>query len=266
MASGTSRGNDPYPIVELDEIDSTNAEALRRAAAGERGPLWLRAMRQSAGRGRSGRDWQFQEGNLAATLLLEPGCAPDRLPQLSLVTGVAVYDAIRPMLTVGAECVAQLQFRLKWPNDILAGPAKLCGVLIESTIIGEAAVAAIGIGVNVASAPAVSGRPTVALGDIGKAVEASELLGAIDERLQHWLGVWSHGAGFAAIRDAWLARGTETGAQITVTAAGQSFKGAFAGMDETGALLVSSVTRHPEEIRRFTFGDVSFAPDHKSEG
>jgi BirA family biotin operon repressor/biotin-[acetyl-CoA-carboxylase] ligase len=58
------------PILRFDELDSTNAEARRRAEAGEAGPLWITAARQTAGRGRRGRAWETGEGNLAATLLI----------------------------------------------------------------------------------------------------------------------------------------------------------------------------------------------------
>ena len=62
-----------YGLIEFDEIDSTNEEARRLAAKGERGPVWIVAGKQTAGRGRRGRKWESPVGNLAATLLLNPG-------------------------------------------------------------------------------------------------------------------------------------------------------------------------------------------------
>src|SRR5579863_2479673 len=113
-------------LMAHHEIDSTNAEALRLMRQGERGPLWIAAERQSAGRGRRGRSWISVPGNLHASLLLtDPGPA-ELWPQLSFVAALAVHDAvveraaeIRPML------------ELKWPNDLLLGGAKFAGILIE---------------------------------------------------------------------------------------------------------------------------------------
>ncbi|MFA6141337.1 MAG: biotin--[acetyl-CoA-carboxylase] ligase, partial [Hyphomicrobium sp.] len=81
-------------LLTLDEVDGTNAEAMRRMLAGERGPLWISATRQTAGRGRSGRAWTSQSGNLFASLVTTLDCAPSKAGQLSLVAGIAVLDAL----------------------------------------------------------------------------------------------------------------------------------------------------------------------------
>jgi BirA family biotin operon repressor/biotin-[acetyl-CoA-carboxylase] ligase len=246
-------------ILEIDEVDSTNAEALRRAAGGERGPVWISAKRQIAGRGRAGRSWQMEAGNLAATLLLSPGCAPDKLYQLSLIAGVAIHDAVAPLHS-RANAAPDTRPRLKWPNDILAGTAKLGGILIESTIFGNTTVAAIGIGVNIAAAPRIDGRATAALADWGVAVDRRTLIEAIDARLLAWLDVWQAGAGFGSIRAAWLDRAGPAGEPMTVNVGNETVRGTFAGMDETGALLVDTVPASQTTRRRFTFGDVSIGP------
>ncbi|MCB1512977.1 MAG: biotin--[acetyl-CoA-carboxylase] ligase, partial [Hyphomicrobiaceae bacterium] len=105
---------------------------MRRIATGGRGPLWLRAERQAAGRGRSGRSWSSPAGNLSATLLFEPGCAIEQAHQLSLVTGVAIFDAVVATFAE-AGIAAPSGLRVKWPNDLMIGDAKLSGVLIESS-------------------------------------------------------------------------------------------------------------------------------------
>ena len=238
---------------------------MRRAAAGERGPLWIKADRQSTGRGRAGRGWISPSGNLAATLLLAPGCQPAELHQLSLLTGVAVHDAVLHFCNRSSVTTIDA-LRLKWPNDVLLGGAKVGGILIESTMAEGARVAAIGIGVNIAVAPAIEGRETAALIDVGLAPTAAQLLGALDVALRRWLGTWRCGSGFAAVRTAWLQRAGPIGEAISVNTGPRTISGAFAGIDETGALLVSSVPAHPGEIQRFTFGDVSLLPPSHVEG
>ena len=123
-------------------LDSTNAEALRRAAAGDVGPRWILARRQSAARGRRGRAWAMLPGNFAATLLARP---PGPLALRSFVAALGLYDAM-----VAATGRPEL-FALKWPNDVLLSGGKLAGILLES---GAAGTLAVGIGVNLAAAPA----------------------------------------------------------------------------------------------------------------
>ena len=129
-------------LISCDTVGSTNAEALAYARSGERGPLWITARAQSAGRGRRGRAWFSEPGNLYATLLLTDPAPPGRAAELSFVAALAVYDAIArlaPALTP--------RLALKWPNDVLCEGRKLAGILIEAE--GTAPlVMAIGIGVN----------------------------------------------------------------------------------------------------------------------
>src|SRR5712692_4211667 len=123
----------------LDFVDSTNAEALRLAKARERGPLWIVAKEQSAGRGRRGRAWTSPAGNLHATLLLTDPSPPAVAPQLGFVAGLALCDAV----AVAAPSLAS-RLALKWPNDLLCGGRKIAGILIEGE--GDPVAAAVGIG------------------------------------------------------------------------------------------------------------------------
>ena len=81
-------------LIAHDTIGSTNAEALRLAREGERGPLWITAQQQTAGRGRRGRTWVSEPGNLYASLLLTDPAPPERCPELSFVAALALHDAI----------------------------------------------------------------------------------------------------------------------------------------------------------------------------
>ncbi len=256
MPSDRSSEGQPFSVIELDDVASTNTEALRRAGEGERGPVWIIARRQSAGRGRSGRVWVSSEGNLAATLLISPGCAMGHLHQLSLVAGVAVHDALADLVG-GSESAAAAGLRLKWPNDILLGPAKLGGILIESSMRGAEIVAAIGIGVNIGQAPPIAGRPVAAAHQLGATLSPRAFLDVLDRHMRRWLRTWAMGARFDVVRAAWLARCGGTGQPIEINTGSERVYGAFAGIDETGALLVDSVPPSSETPRRFTFGDVN---------
>lgn len=242
------------PVEILDEVGSTNDEAHGRAAAGVRGPLWIATRRQTAGKGRSGRAWtEAGTGNVAATLLFMPGCAPSRLPELSLVAGVATYDAIASaLMQTGAG-----RIELKWPNDVLVDGAKVSGILIESATYGAAAVSLIGIGINVASAPDVADREVTCLAECGCSLDAGALLELLVARMAHWLAIWEAPDGFTAIRAAWAARAMSLGRSLEIKTHDGPVAGTFAGLDHDGALLIDlpHVGR-----RRFTFGDVSILP------
>jgi len=81
-------------LAMFDTLGSTNAEALARARSGERGPLWIMARQQTAGRGRRGRTWVSEPGNLYATLLVTDPSPPPRAAELSFVAALAVKDAL----------------------------------------------------------------------------------------------------------------------------------------------------------------------------
>ena len=242
----------PWRIVELEETDSTQAEAQRRAAQGERGPVWISTARQTRGRGRSGRAWASLTGNLAATLLFEPGCPAALLPQLSLVTGVAAFDAVAAHFDPVA---GTPPLRLKWPNDLLVGDAKLAGILVESMLQGASIAAMAGIGLNIVKAPAIEGRVLTCLADhMPHPPMAAALLRELAQRMHDWLQVWDKGAGFPLIREAWLSRGLPQGTAMTVNAGDGPVGGTFAGLDIDGALLLLEPSG---DRRRFSWGDVT---------
>ena len=120
------------PIEALDEVDSTNAEARRRADAGDRGPRWITASRQTAGRGRRGRAWETGAGNLAATYLAHTAKPPAEAAQVSFVAALAVAD-------LAAAYVPAALVSLKWPNDPMIAGRKTAGILVESGPIRPAA-------------------------------------------------------------------------------------------------------------------------------
>lgn len=235
--------------LQLDEVDSTNSEAMRRVLAGERGPLWILARRQTAGRGRSGRSWEAAPGNLFASCVVTLDAPPAQAGQLSLVAGVAVIEAL-----VRAGSIAGL--RLKWPNDVLAGHAKLGGILVESTTRpGEpGTIAIIGVGLNLAAAPENLSQSATFLAAHGLALSPDEALCFLAQTMSEWIAIWDNGAGFAQVREAWLQRAGAIGEALSVNAAQGAVHGRFAGLDDSGALLVDDA-----EGRRkaFSFGDVT---------
>jgi len=238
-------------LLDLDEVDGANAEAMRRVLAGERGPLWIIANRQSSGRGRSGRAWGSMPGNLFASFVTALDCPPANTGQLALVAGVAAIEAIDRAGGVPG-------LRLKWPNDILVGTAKTGGILVESTSRPPPPgfVAVIGVGLNLVSAPDDLGRTATFLARHGLSLSPREALCFLAHTMNDWIRIWEGGNGFAQVRAAWLARAGAIGEALTVNAAGGPVSGTFAGLDDTGALLLDDADGRQLS---FSFGDVTLA-------
>jgi BirA family biotin operon repressor/biotin-[acetyl-CoA-carboxylase] ligase len=233
--------------IAFDTIGSTNAEALARAREGQRGPLWITAGSQSAGRGRRGSQWQSPPGNLYATLLLSEPSRAETAPQLSFVAALAVRDAV---LQCAPKLVPVLKF--KWPNDILLAGAKLAGLLIEGES-GPRFAVAVGIGVNCASHPEQTSFPATDLAAAGAAVAPPLLFSALTGAMQQRLAQWQAGAGFGAIRADWLARAAGLGEDIRVRLPERELAGRFHGLDAAGRLLLQ---RPDTPIEVVTAGEV----------
>jgi BirA family biotin operon repressor/biotin-[acetyl-CoA-carboxylase] ligase len=218
--------------IAYEALGSTNAEALALARAGERGPLWITATTQRAGRGRRTNRWVSPPGNLYATLLLIEPSPPPQAPQLSFVAALAVHDAV-------AACAPQLGplLKVKWPNDLLVGQAKLAGILIEGESDPAFAVA-IGIGVNCATHPNDTSYPAIDLAATGALVAPDVLFAALSTAMEERLAQWKRGQGFAAIRGDWLKRAAGLGEMLQVRLRERELSGRFEGLDETGRLLL----------------------------
>ncbi|RMD87888.1 MAG: biotin--[acetyl-CoA-carboxylase] ligase [Alphaproteobacteria bacterium] len=225
------------------ELDSTNAEARRRAEAGERGPLWIRADRQTAGRGRRGRRWVSEAGNLHATLLFSPAGAVRDRAQLSFVAVLAAHAALARLVD------APRRLRCKWPNDLLVDGRKLAGILLE----GETDWLAIGFGINLAHHPEGLEQPATSLSAaFGVTVNPETVLDALAAAFDTIHGRWL-AAGFAPIRAAWTERAAGLGEPVAVRVGREAIRGILRGLDEDGALRIE---RPDGTCRRIAAGDV----------
>lgn len=214
---------------------------LARAGAAE--GAWLRAERQTAGRGRLGRAWASPPGNLYATTLVRLRAADPPGPSLALVAGVALAE-------VAAAFARAAQLQLKWPNDLVAAGGKLAGILMERH--GEAV--AIGFGVNLAHHPELPDRPATSLAALGSgAPEPQAFCLELAEACARWLARW-RGEGLEPVRRAWLARAHPLGAPIAFTGLAGRVEGLFDGLEPDGALRLRRSDGALEVVRA---GDVA---------
>lgn len=225
-------------ITVVPETGSTNADLLQRLSGGDlvREGDWLIADRQSGGRGRQGRQWSDGAGNFMGSTVVIQGADAPPTATLALVAGLAVYETLVPLLNTPTT------LRLKWPNDLLIGGAKLAGILLE----GARDAVVIGIGVNLASAPQIEGRETCSLADFGPVPDrdlfAEGMARSFDTELDRWRTF-----GLGPILRRWQSASFETGTPMTVhEPSGREVSGKFAGLAEDGSLklrLADGATR-----------------------
>ncbi|WP_181707078.1 biotin--[acetyl-CoA-carboxylase] ligase [Chthonobacter rhizosphaerae] len=241
-----------YRVLRLDEVGSTNAVALERAEGGEPAGLWVVARRQVAGRGRQGRAWTSEPGNLYSSLLLRDPARPAHLGELPLVVAVAVHDAVADVLPPPARAPLQI----KWPNDVLYGGAKICGILVEGAVHREGQVVVVGIGINCRHHPPEAAYATTDLTALGFPTDPPALFERLAARMAARFAEWQ-GGGFAAIRSAWLARARGVGEPIRVRLPNETLAGRFEALDDSGRLLLRLETGG---LRTISAGDVFFGP------
>jgi BirA family transcriptional regulator, biotin operon repressor / biotin---[acetyl-CoA-carboxylase] ligase len=235
---------DGVRVIAHDSINSTNAEALTLARGGDRGPLWITAQQQTVGRGRRGRTWVSEPGNLYATLLLVDRCPPERAAELSFVAALALHDA-----TAGRIPGLARRLALKWPNDGLIDGCKFAGILIE----GEGKAVAVGIGVNCVHHPAGTAFPATDLTAAGVRATPESVFAALGTAMIGRIVQWNRGEGFAAIRADWLKRAFGLGKPVRVALADGEREGQFETIDEAGRMVLRRADGSAEII---TAGDV----------
>lgn len=241
------------PVLLLDQVDSTNAEARRRAEAGEIGPLWIVARRQSEGRGRRGRRWESDTGNLFATLITVTRKTPAEAAQVTFLAALAVADLLDAFATPGAVTI-------KWPNDVLIEGKKACGILVESGAHASGGLwLAVGIGVNLAHAPDEMERPATALADhlradVAYAPGIEAAAGVLADAFAVWQERWEI-LGFQPVLDAWTARCRGLHGPATARLGHETVSGVADGVEADGALRL----KLPDgTLRLISAGDVFF--------
>lgn len=212
-------------IRTVADTGSTNADLLVAARDGAPEGTWLRAERQHSGRGRMGRMWQSPAGNLHASTIVRPAAADPPVPGLALVAGVAFQEV--------ADAYARAaHLQLKWPNDLMAGAAKVGGILLERA--DDAVV--IGFGLNLTHSPGGLERPVTSIAALcGHSPDPALLLMDLAGALAAWVARW-RGEGLAPVVARWLSRAHPVGTALVAATAEGPREGLFDGLSADGAL------------------------------
>ncbi|MHB2264677.1 biotin--[acetyl-CoA-carboxylase] ligase [Aliihoeflea sp. PC F10.4] len=253
-----------FQLETFDTVGSTNAEALDAAKAGRNGRVWFVSDHQVSGRGRRGRPWQTQRGNLAASLLLVPEVPLKDAAALGFVAGLSLADALDAAIpdarigvgVDGGSVMGKGRFELKWPNDVLGHGAKLSGILLESTMLDAHRYAlVIGIGVNVVTEPQDVPYPATSLGKMGARIDAQHLFLALSDAWVDNERMWRDGKGLGAIREKWLSRAAGLGSEVAVNVDGRVVRGTFETIDEECRFVIRE---NDGSTIRIAAGDVHF--------
>ena len=242
---------DDFRHIALDVVASTNNECLARARAGDPGLLWVTAEMQTGGRGRRGRTWVSERGNLYSSLLLIDPASAEDMASLPLAIALAVQRTVRAVLPDPETLV-----EVKWPNDVLIDRRKTSGILMEAERLPDGRMAlVIGIGINILARPDDAPYPVTSLSDQGAAISPEELFAHLYRETAEIIGIWDRGRGIAAIAREWRKVACGIGEKITVNLPDRSIPGIFAGIDDKGLLLLD---RGADGRMTIAAGDVFF--------
>lgn len=223
-----------FRIVSFDSLDSSNKEALRQAEQGAAEGLVVVSKAQTDGKGRLGRTWHTLEHALAFSVLLRPRLKIEQVPQLSLLTAVALQETL---------AMYNPHIGIKWPNDLLVEGKKMSGILTEMRCFQDQMPAVVlGIGINIAAPkqgwPEDITQAVTALESVSnRAVDSQQLLHTFLQNLNRWLDI-VYNQGFSAVRKAWWAAHIASQAKVSVFDGQRYMEGLAVGLAEDGALRV----------------------------
>lgn len=233
--------------MDLEEVGSTNDEALAFSVHAKNKKFVITACRQGNGRGRRGRNWVGLEGNLFMSLGLE--LPLHLLGQLVFVVSLSLAECLKKL-------APQADVKIKWPNDVLVGGAKISGILLEK---GHRNYVIVGIGVNIKKAPQLSGvtYQMTSLADLSVEIDRIKFLQRFLKTLNRELQNWQQN-GFAGLRNRWLTMATGLSAEIRVVQEQTEKRGIFSGVDENGMLLLKT----NDKTEKIYAGDVFIIKDN----
>lgn len=235
----------------FDTLDSTNICAKRLAEEGAPNGTLVIADRQTAGRGRRGRQWETPKGTaIAMTILIRPDLRPEKASMLTLVMGMAVAKALNELLN--------LQCRIKWPNDVVLDGKKICGILTEmSTEINVINYVVIGCGINanITDFPEELKDKAMSLCTaVGHEVNRAEVIQHCLEYLEKYYDIFEQAGDMSLLLDEYNSMLVSVGSEVCVLETSGEYRGISEGINEAGELLVR---REAGRVEKVYAGEVS---------
>jgi len=221
-------------IINKDSVTSTNDELKILAREGAKSMTALFAKTQTAGRGRYGRDWQSEIGNLHGSILLR-GFPKEKVHELVFIAALAMVETVESFLF-------DQEVTLKWPNDVLVDGKKIGGILVESELKGsELEFVVVGMGLNIGTTPKGLEAQATSFKDYETQADLSEvkklLVEAFGEYLETWIDT-SEAGGFERIGNLWMQYAAFIDEEISVKLPEGEVRGTFKGINEKGEMIL----------------------------
>jgi BirA family transcriptional regulator, biotin operon repressor / biotin---[acetyl-CoA-carboxylase] ligase len=245
-------------IRVYEQLGSTQTEALNVLREGKTGPGWIQALSQTQGVGRRGRKWESVRGNLMASWFGVLTVDQALVPQMAFVAALSVTDLLRPYVRDAD------RLKIKWPNDVLYGGHKLCGILVESVSVqdpGKVGVV-VGIGININGAPKLNAAYKATSVRESLSMDTPALLGldpvewlrplseTFENRLEQWMS-----EGFTPLAADWLEIAHGIGARVSFTEGEGTYEGIVEGLSADGRL---NVRDDAGRLRQLTNADIAY--------
>ena len=239
-----------FTLFRFETIESTNTEAVNQAKRGAAEGVCVIADRQTAGRGRHGRNWVSEKGDgLYFSLILRPKIEIKFLSLITLMTAVAVHDALEELYTIDCD--------IKWVNDIHVGGKKICGILAETVETNQGLAVIVGIGINLRSInfpPEIAETATSIEAETNQKPNVENLLQKLTSSLSDFYEIFYGANGAEKIRREWTKRSSYAfGKNVRVVLENETVFGTTKGIEDNGALRIETETG---EIRIVHAGDV----------
>jgi BirA family biotin operon repressor/biotin-[acetyl-CoA-carboxylase] ligase len=237
-------------ILRFESLPSTNTELARMASEGAPEGQSIVADEQTAGRGRLQRAWSSPKGaGLYFSVLLRPVIPPSDWPLITFAAALAVADALSEAAGVHTD--------IKWPNDLLSGERKICGILAEAieTPAGRAVVVGIGVNLTQAAFPEELKNVATSVAEAtGQQPERETILAALLRALARWYSLLNEPGGGEKIVAAWSSRSSYAmGRLVQVSNGDEVWQGTTCGVEHDGALRLSTASGEMKLVRA---GDV----------
>ncbi len=233
-------------ILFFEEVDSTNNKAKQIALEEKEGTVVISEM-QTSGRGRRGREWHSPKGGIYVSFILKPNMSPEKAPQITLVSSLALVEALNSMFQ-------KLNAKIKWPNDVLISGKKISGILTElSSDMEKINYIVVGVGVNISTG--INNLPENATSlklelkeDISVKLFLKSFLEHYDSIYQEYLT-----GDIDQIIKRWKNNSDTLGKKVKIIGINETYEGLAKDIDENGALILQTKDK---EIKVYS-GDVS---------
>jgi len=233
-------------ILFFEEVDSTNNKAKQIALEEKEGTVVISEM-QTSGRGRRGREWHSPKGGIYVSFILKPNMSPEKAPQITLVSSLALVEALDSMFQ-------KLNAKIKWPNDVLISGKKISGILTElSSDMEKINYIVVGVGVNISTG--INNLPENATSlklemnqDISVKLFLKSFLEHYDSIYQEYLN-----GSIDQIIKRWKNNSDTLGKKVKIIGINETYEGLAKDIDENGALILQTKEK---EIKVYS-GDVS---------